>query len=342
MLTRGQPCAVEGCQKPGEDLRYNECGKCGRAFHLACTKETTVNNEYSCSKCCSLETQDTTGTTSTHFGTPSPDPTPAPTPHSPSLPLPEHPTLYAPPTAAQPIFLPLSQPLQLPAMPPSYPSILPEFSGRLHEDPASFISACEATLRQQRLPEQVWLHVIKGQLKGEAAQWWTDYGEFVTSWPQLTKRLQTRFASPAKIGLAQKEFYGTEQHANEPVEKFLRQKTRLEQRLNTRLTEDELVGLLINQLLPELKSLVRAARPRDVENLIEIATELEADQPTQKKPKANPFPASTKAAAAPAPSPPKCQHCPQWHYHRHCPVLQHKTENYQARRTNAPPLPVPK
>lgn len=341
MLTRGQQCAAETCQKPEDDVDYNECTKCTQAFHLTCTTETAVITDYICLAC--KDAQDSTNTQSTHFSPESSSLPTALTPTSPPLTQPAHQTHGTSSNTLPSAPLPLSPSHQTYALPPSYPTLLPDFSGRLHEDPARFIAACEDTLRHQQLPEQLWLHNVKGQLKGEAAQWWNDYGEFVTDWPQLKKRLQTRFASPAKIGLAQREFYGTEQRNNEPAEKFLRQKTRLEQRLNTRLTEEELVGLLITQLNPELRSLVRAARPRDLEDLIDRAIEIEADLQAPRKTKANYFSAPPKAAITPAPSPPKCQHCPQWHLHRHCPVLQQRLQgNYHAKGTSAPPPPVQK
>lgn len=227
----------------------------------------------------------------------------------------------------------------------SIATLLPFFRGKLHEDPITFMRQCTELLQGHHIPSYTWVMLLKAQLQDDAAAWWRDYGEFVTTWEQFRDRLQARFSGAHKIAAAHTEFYGTTHKPNQPVERFIRQKLQLQQRLGTNLAEDEVIALLIGQLSSELRTLVRAARPTNYEELIMIANDLETD--LNSRPKYKP-PQPTAPAGPPHREPPprfnynqlpQCHYCPAKHFHRDCPELAKKRQgNGDTGETRTPPL----
>lgn len=216
---------------------------------------------------------------------------------------------------------------------PNVTTLLPLFRGKLHEDPALFMKQSTGILRAHQIPDYTWLPLLKQQLQDEAASWWNEYGEFVSTWEQFQTRLQARFSNIHRTAEAHKEFYGSNHRANQPVEKFLRMKVQLHQRLSTNLTEVEVVTLLISQLSHDLRTLVRASQPTSIEELIMLANEFETD--LNQRPKPKPSPTNTLEAAFN--QLPKCRYCPARHFHRDCPVLKRQMGNESTGEKQAPP-----
>ncbi|XP_039291201.1 activity-regulated cytoskeleton-associated protein-like [Nilaparvata lugens] len=220
------------------------------------------------------------------------------------------------PTTLQPSALTVN----LPA-PPSTSSHATTATSNMANLPAPAISyTCTELLQGHHIPSYTWVLLLKAQLQDDAAAWWRDYGEFVTTWEQFRDRLQ-------------------------PVERFIRQKLQLQQRLGTNLAEDEVIALLIGQLSSKLRTLVRAAHPTNYEELIMITNDLETDLNSQ--PKYKP-PQPTAPAWPPHREPPprfnynqlpQCHYCPAKHFHRDCPELAKKRQgNGDTGETRTPPL----
>lgn len=279
-------------------------------------------------------------------------PTPGQPPAAPWPPTPDR-----PPAAPWPPYYPYYygpwMPPQIPTHLPATP--LPEFWGQTHEDPSDFLEKLTAAFRSQGTPPSMWLHIGKWQLKGEAEAWWGEYGEFVTEWEQLATRLKHRFAGRTSLASAGRELYGTEQSPGQPVERFIRQKARLHQRLYPTAGIDELLDLLIDQVVPPLRPLLRTTRPHDLEELIRLAVDLESVLGTQRENKAPnrapppparqgpnrapPLSAPPERQSAPYSTPnqlPQCRHCPKRHFHRDCPVLREKNANRNNQSGNHP------
>jgi hypothetical protein len=356
-LTRNKACSAAPCLHPDADTTYQGCSSCDKVYHLTCVQLPQITPNYTCRTCGEAASADTVvleeepipvvpaavitkQATAAHTTTCTLLPQTCMTTtiyttrnNQVSSPLPDLRTSTLSSSCQPPNFPHLTEPYRIAT--PSSPPLLPEFKGKLHEDPTRFIQSCTEALQAQGIPQQFWLHLIKNQLKEEAERWWRDYGEFIASWPQLQTRLQARFAGTTQLAEAYKDLYGSEQKPNQPAEKFLRQKVRLQQRLGTTTTETELIMLLTNQLLPELRPLVRAGRPKDIEELIVLASELEADLSRRGKPKATQ--ATSNKPAYDSNNRPKCYHCPEWHFHKDCPVLQQRRPgNSNSVRTRAP------
>ena len=155
-----------------------------------------------------------------------------------------------------------------------------------------------------QIQEYTWVHIAQQQLRDEAAQWWKYYGEF-------TNRIQSKFASQARISQPHKELY-IDKKPEQSVEQFIRRKIQLHRRLRPDISETDLVSILAEQLLPSLRPLIKAARTKDVEELIGFANEFEIDivprQPSRKSP--------------------KCHYCSGWHLHKDCPEIPRNQGNY--------------
>ncbi|CAG2059450.1 unnamed protein product, partial [Timema podura] len=74
-----------------------------------------------------------------------------------------------------------------------YPSSLPKFHERGHEDPISVVHDCATLLGETRTLIQGWVPTVHHQFKSETDQ----FCEFIRSWEQFQTQLYTLFAIPA-------------------------------------------------------------------------------------------------------------------------------------------------
>ena len=137
--------------------------------------------------------------------------------------------------------------------------------------------------------------------------------------------------------------YSRKQGEKEPTAVFLQKKYLLARRLCPQNTEAELVSTVLETLKPSIKRVIRAADPRTFTELMDRATQAEADeaelQPVKtkdestRKPASHNAPQSREEVRLPA-----CHYCPGRHLHRDCPVLAQRSaasaENWRKNRGN--------
>lgn len=127
------------------------------------------------------------------------------------------------------------------------------------------------------------------------------------------------------------QLYSKKQGEKEPVTVFLQQKYLLALRLLPDAEEDTLVPILLESLRPSIRRVIRAASPRSFGELLDRAVEAkldEADEQPQKEPKKE-EPRKTPAQQRLSTlgderrrNGPPCHYCPEYHFHRDCPVLR--------------------
>ncbi|KAJ8894516.1 hypothetical protein PR048_007171 [Dryococelus australis] len=89
--------------------------------------------------------------------------------------------------------------------------VLPELSGRPHEDPKFFVNTCAHEFKAGEACDQ---------LKDAALTWWSRCGEFVMTWNQFTAHLNSKFTMEDVLTTLCIEFYTQKQRKQEEAEEI--------------------------------------------------------------------------------------------------------------------------
>nr|CAD7432350.1 unnamed protein product [Timema monikensis] len=116
-----------------------------------------------------------------------------------------------------------------------------------HEDPTSFVHDCATLLEAAYTPIQGWIPKVHHQLKSEAARWWDQFGEFIGTWEQFQTRLTSVFVNPVNLATLHTELYGKAHIPNESMNKFIRWKVQLYQKLLPASSPSDLIAHRANQ-----------------------------------------------------------------------------------------------
>lgn len=217
---------------------------------------------------------------------------------------------------------------------------IPTFAGLDHEDPESFMAQLDEYFVRARIEDdRDKLQVVAEQLKGYAKKWYEPYQNIMPSFRTFTERFLEQFNSTARVTRIMTSLYGTKQTKDEPVGVFIIKKMNLFQRMDPNKTETLQINVILDQLLPEIRSRLRGQTIRTLDALASIASQIEADlgeldtkhiyrttrPPTTQSNTAgvNRHIVTDRTSAVP-PSP--CRYCPeeQWHFHRDCPNNQQR------------------
>lgn len=205
------------------------------------------------------------------------------------------------------------------------------FSGLDTEEPRAFIMRMEQYFLKANIPADEQVEIAASRLQGAAKGWYEPYRSVRLQWPMFTDNLIRAFDNQAKLSQLTTQLYGQKQEAKENVEVFISRKRCLFQRLSLNLSESVLIGLLIEQLRPELRSRLRGITFRSVEELTELARAIERDLHV--------LPSSYRNQNVGNPNindrleqrpPSRCRYCGGWHFHRDCPQnrFSQRRENY--------------
>lgn len=197
---------------------------------------------------------------------------------------------------------------------------LPTFSGGLLEDPTRFLDAL-ADLSPQDTPTDRLLAAEK-QLRGDAAAWWNAFTEVDRTYEDLKRMLLDKYDDIQVQAQLSAQYYGLKQTSREAVKDFLQMKAKLAKRLN--LQPQDHISLFIGMMLPEVRPLLRQPQPRTMLELIARAMTAEEDvreQAAAKKALPTPRPKQAEASTPLERRPPRCHFCPEFHFHRDCPIF---------------------
>lgn len=211
---------------------------------------------------------------------------------------------------------------------------LPEFRGMDHESVQTFIDRMEDYFRVQQITDyNMRLSIITNQLKGEARKWFEPYQFLINRYTIFIDRLQKKYDSTDSITQATTRLYGEKQALGESVSVFITRKMCLFQRVDA--TKPELIktNIVLDQLRPELRSRLRGIQIRNMEELVDVASQIENDLKEITSSRGPPIMTErrnqeplrtiqrTERSANQGGPPTPCRFCPgsQWHYHNDCP-----------------------
>lgn len=215
---------------------------------------------------------------------------------------------------------------------------LPVFNGEPLEDPQVFLDKLETHFQSGSLSNEEQTRVAAAQLRTNAAAWWTAYEDFKVSFDEFKVLFKERFDTVEVFAQLSVQYYGRKQRISEPVADFLKEKAKLATRL--KIKPEDHMKLFISMMSPQLRPFMEMRSPKSMLDLMTMALNMEGAVNTAAPPKRAAEPAKpanaqaepTAAARPPAPRPPKCQFCPEYHFHRHCPSLNHSSQSGNGQR----------
>lgn len=212
----------------------------------------------------------------------------------------------------------------------------PHFSGNDHEDPEVFLRECETFFAQSNIEQSQWTRLAGKALREPASKWWETFKSLSLTWDKFREMLRQKYASNTNMMRLNAQLYSKKQVEKEPVTVFLQQKYLLALRLLPNAEEEVIVPILLESLRPAIRRVIRAASPRTFGELLDRAVEAELDeiedQPRKETKKEDPrksqvhqrltHPEDDRRRNAPP-----CHYCPEYHYHRDCPVFRAERRN---------------
>ena len=154
-------------------------------------------------------------------------------------------------------------------------------------------------------------------------------------WNKFCELFRNKYASQKVENGLRIELYARKQNEKEAAAVFLQKKYLLAKRLCPMSTEGELVSTILETLKLSIKRVIRAANPKTFTDLVDRATQAEAEEaeeyPTRSKQEEGVKKLSTSTHNPlnhrETPRLPPCHYCSERHYHRDCPVLTRRMAN---------------
>lgn len=207
------------------------------------------------------------------------------------------------------------------ALPPLH-QILPTFAGLDEEDPNDFVQKFLSSLQNFHLPEETWRPTLRSQLKGIALSWHDRNVSRFTNLDTFVELFKTQFDNLTVQTRLKAKFFGVHQTANESSVEFVSHKTHLYKRLFPYNSESQMTSDIVQLLHPTVQMFLLDP-PNTMDVLLHKLDILDRGRfQTMLKPAKNvvesPKEDKTKVVIQQPTRLPKCQYCPQYHYHRDC------------------------
>lgn len=154
---------------------------------------------------------------------------------------------------------------------------LPEYHGRLEEDPELFLNNSTALLKRTNLPNEIFVHILTQQLRGPAATWWNNLRGLNLDWESFKEEFTSRFNSVEIQAAANKKFLTETQPTGMRAGAFIIQKLQLYRRLHPDSNGDEALPYIIDLLGDKIRHLVNVAQPKTFNDLRSIIRKLEEE-----------------------------------------------------------------
>ncbi|XP_060855712.1 activity-regulated cytoskeleton-associated protein-like [Metopolophium dirhodum] len=212
---------------------------------------------------------------------------------------------------------------------------LPEFLGTTPEDPVRFIHKAESILYQTRIDRSAWTNIVTQQLKGAASTWWNTIRLLDLTWDEFRAEFLEKFDNVEIQSRLRAEIVSVRQTQTQSLTEFVTQKNQLARRVNTGLSETQLVGTIAGLTRNEYRTHIRLQRPVTFGDLRRVAGILEYtpdETPTQQQqkpaykshsqthppqPKLQPRTRDGTAGKTQPPNP--CRYCGGPHWNSDCP-----------------------
>lgn len=214
-------------------------------------------------------------------------------------------------------------------------SSLPEFSGTRAEDPVRYIANTESILVQASIHPSGWCRAVEPQLKGTASTWYNSIKPLDLSWTEFREEFYENFNNAEIQSRLRADIVSTRQTLTQSLTEFVRIKNQLARRVNTGLSESELVGIIAGLTRDNFRTHIRLHRPLTFGELRRIAAVLDpvtdATNPPAKQWTPKPKVGGTTPQTAPPVKkkyfgkssddqpPGPCKYCGELHWHKKCP-----------------------
>lgn len=242
-----------------------------------------------------------------------------------------------------------------PIQPQQRPIPLQKFRGMEHESAVRFLDKMEEHFQANRITDSTTkLQMAVEQLDGDARRWYEPYKYLISQYSTFADRLRARYDSIESLTQATTKLYGEKQGPRESAAVFITRKNCLFQRVDPNKSEAIKTSIVLEQLRPDVRSRLRGLQIQTLEELVDIANQIENDlgempaNPNRTTPNnAERRPAENVAAPIQGPNQPSrgtgpstpCRFCPgtMWHYHRDCPNNPYQQRQQQAGPSRAEP-----
>jgi len=183
-------------------------------------------------------------------------------------------------------------------------SSLPEYTGTRAEDPVRYIAKTESILGQARIHPTGWCRAVEPQLKGTASTWYTSIKALDLSWEEFKVEFFENFNNSEIQSQLRADIVSTRQTPRQSLTEFVLIKNQLARRVNTGLSEPELVGIIAGLTRDTFLTHIRLHRPVTFSELRRIASVLDPVTENTKHPPQQWTPRTKKGAETPQKSPP--------------------------------------
>ena len=152
---------------------------------------------------------------------------------------------------------------------------LPQFSGRKEEDPIRFIKNSESILQQANIHKTAWVKTIDPQLTGSASDWFNTIRTLDLSWAEFKGELVERFDNPDIQARLRAEIVSFRQGRDQRLTDFVLEKNQLSRRVQTGLSEAQIVSTVVGLMREEFRTHARLQHPETFLDLRRIAAVLD-------------------------------------------------------------------
>ena len=221
---------------------------------------------------------------------------------------------------------------------------LPTYGGLDHENPETYIVGCQAFFTAHNVPADYQVPVATRGLRGDAEKWWQPYRFLPFTFARYCELLRARFNNASILGRLQSDLYSRKQGEKESVTKFLQEKYLFFQRINPNTQEATMITTVLELIRPTIRKSLRDRTYDDYSALLSLAIKIEADDEEEQRVKARAAKSSSEKSHSEKSStesrttpirPPKCNFCPEYHYHRDCPIRKSRAETTSGNETGA-------
>jgi len=222
-------------------------------------------------------------------------------------------------------------------------SSLPEFTGTRAEDPVRYIANTESILVQANIHPSGWCRAVEPQLKGTASTWYSSIRPLDLSWTEFREEFYENFNNAEIQSRLRADIVSTRQSPKQSLTEFVLNKNQLARRVNTGLSESELVGIIAGLARDAFRTHLRLHRPQTFSELRRIAGVLDPATDSTSPPTQCWTPKPKKGQDTPQTVPPvkkkyygrssddqppgPCKYCGELHWHNKCPHRPTKSGN---------------
>lgn len=205
----------------------------------------------------------------------------------------------------------LSQLLQTQTKTPTT-SPYPKYTGRTEEDPHRFIEVLEARLNADAIPTTDRSRIFFTTLESTAVNNMAKYEFAGLTWMDLKERFLYEFDSPDIKAELKALLYSSRQPQKEDAASYIWRQNRLFDRVSPDEEEGSRVRIIRDQLNLDIRREFAVYTPSTIRELADAATRIvNLNALSNQRPKP---PRQTQGNI------PKCKFCPEYHWHRDCPI----------------------